>query len=62
MSNLVMYFIVQAYERELPDGSLLDLCTLELRSNTASDAIERAKKLIEKKHYRIAKVIETKEE
>ena len=51
-------FIIQAYEMKSPEGSLLDICTLELYAKTESEAIERAKKLIKKKEYRVTQVIE----
>lgn len=51
-------FIVQGYGNKDPMGSLNDVCTLELYADTADEAIERAKKLVEKEFYRISKVIE----
>lgn len=54
----IKVFIVQAYEMEAPDGTLMNLCTLELIDQTAESAIARAKKIITKKAYRLSRVIE----
>lgn len=53
-----MVFTVQAYEIAMADGQLMDNVTLELICKTADEALTRAKKLITKKEYRIARVFE----
>lgn len=53
-----LVFIVQAYERSSPDGSLSDLTTLELIDETRENALKRAKKIEKKAHYRVSRVIE----
>lgn len=53
-----LVFIVQAYGQEAPDGTLIDLCTLELIDTSAERAIERSKKIVTKKFYRLGRVIE----
>jgi len=57
----MLIFIVQAHEGEMADMRLINGCTLELYCKTGNEAIKRAKKLIEKKHYRISQIIEKKE-
>ena len=60
MKNLV--FIVQGYELQSDTGGLSDVVTLELFADTEKEAIDRAKKLITKKFYRIAGVVEKQKE
>lgn len=57
--NLI--FIIQAYEVELPNMSLQDVCTLELHCESGKEALKRAEKIIKKKFYRISSVIEKKD-
>lgn len=54
-----LIFVVQAYEK-MEGASLIDGCSLELYCETANEAIERAKKIIKKKKYRINQVFEKK--
>ncbi len=55
-----LVFIIQGYSHEEPTTStLFDLTTIELVEDTAEKALERAKALIEKPHYRVSKIIET---
>lgn len=56
MKELV--FIIQAHEGQTPDMNLTDVCTIELFSKSAEDALKRAKKIIKKKFYRVSRVIE----
>jgi len=56
----MLIFIVQAHEGETQDMRLIDGCSIELYCKTSSEALKRAKKLIKKKHYRIAQIIEKK--
>ena len=51
-------FIVQAFERETPQGDYIDYAKLEMIAKTEEEAIKKAKKYIKKKFYRIAGVIE----
>jgi len=57
----MLIFIVQAHEGEMADMRLLDACTIEIFCKTEKEAIQRAKKLIKKKHYRISNIIEKKD-
>lgn len=60
MKNKKTYlvFIVQAYEERSEDGRLQDSVTLELIETSGEKAIEKSKKIINRKHYRIGGVIE----
>lgn len=58
MKKKYMVFTVQAYEIAMTDGQLMDNVTLELICKTADEALTRAKKIITKKEYRIARVFE----
>lgn len=52
-------FIVQAYEEQSTvDQRLTDVCTLEVYANTEQEALEKAKKYISKKMYRVSNIIE----
>jgi len=51
-------FIIQGYELQSPDGSLSDVCTLEVFAENEKEALIRAKKLVTKKFYRVSGVIE----
>jgi len=53
-----LVFIVQAHQGEMPNTQLSDVCTVELMCETGEEALKRAKKLINKKHYRISHIIE----
>lgn len=50
--------IVQAHDGETPEGRLMNNCTLQLMENDPEVAVKRAKKLINKKFYRVAEIIE----
>lgn len=52
-----MVFIIQAYDG-LDHNQITDVTTLELMENDGNTAIARAKKLIKKKNYRIASIVE----
>jgi len=56
MSKLI--FIIQGFADEGPDGHISDVVTIELIDKTVDSAIERAKKIITKKNYRVTSVIE----
>jgi hypothetical protein len=53
-----MVFIIQAYEGQDSSGKLLDFVELQLIDKSADTALLRAQKLIHKKHYRVASVLE----
>lgn len=53
-----MIFVVQAYQEELPNMQVTDVCTLELFAENENQAIKRAKGLINKNFYRITQVFE----
>ena len=51
-------FIIQAYDYIDETGTLHDLCTLEVFAKDAKTALKKAKNYIDKKNYRISRVIE----
>lgn len=51
-------YIIHAYDQATPEGQLQNVCTIELIDKSADKALERAKKLISKKEYRVAGIIE----
>ena len=53
-----LVFLVQGYERQLDDGTIIDTITYEVIAETEKDAIEKAKKIIKKPYYRVSQVIE----
>lgn len=53
-----MVVIIEAYEDFIPPDTLSNVTTIELMETDPQVALERAKKLIEKKNYRIHKIIE----
>ncbi len=61
MSKNKLVWIIQGFEEKFADGTLRDVVGFELFAETAEKAIERAKKLIKKKEYRIERVIEKSE-
>lgn len=58
MKNTYLIFIVQAYQREDQPNHLEDVCVLELIAENPDQAIDKAKKIIVKNHYRVSGVIE----
>ena len=50
--------IIQAHDGETPEGRLMNVCTLQLMEDNVDKAAARAKKIITKKFYRVAEVIE----
>lgn len=52
-------FILQGYEEESRvDQTLTDVTIIEVYANTEAEAIEKAKKYIQKTHYRVSHIIE----
>lgn len=56
-----LVFIIQAHEGINPQGAMTDVCLVEVIDVSAEKAIERAKKMIVKKEYRIKSIIEVVE-
>ena len=52
------HFKVQAYFQKMDDGMLVDSASLDLIANTEAEALDRAKTLVDKPHYRVAEVFE----
>lgn len=55
-----LVFIIQGYESEDALGNMNNVCTFEFYAESEEDAINKAKKLVNKKFYRVNKVIEVK--
>jgi len=53
-----LVFIIQAHNGESPDGHLTDYTELQLIDTSYDNAEKRAKRIIKKKFYRLATVIE----
>lgn len=53
-----LVFIIQAYNSESAQGQVMDVATVELIDTTVTRALDRAKKIITKKFYRLSMVIE----
>lgn len=51
-------WVIQAYQNEVENGQLLDVVTLELFAGSEIEAMKKAKRLVKKKFYRLASVIE----
>ena len=49
---------IQAYELQTESGQLMNSTEINLIDDSPENALKRAKKLINKKHYRIAKITE----
>lgn len=58
MKKTYFVYTIQGYEAELPDGRVNDAVIFELIDTDGDRAIERAKKLVKKKFYRISRVFE----
>ena len=53
-----LVFIIQAHQGETPEGRFMDYSELQLIDTSVENAMKRAKKLIDKKFYRLSTVIE----
>ena len=51
-------WVVQAFESRTPEGQILDTVTLEIFAKDEKEAIDKAKKYVKKKLYRLSAVIE----
>ncbi len=51
------HYIVQGFEIYEKDGGLGDVCTIDVFANSEKEAMEEARSLIKKKHYRIQSVV-----
>ena len=50
--------IIQAYEEMTPQMGLTDSCLIEIIDDNVESAIEKAKKLIKKKEYRVKSIVQ----
>jgi hypothetical protein len=53
-----LVIVIQAHDAETPEGRLMNVCTLQLMESDPELAVERAKKLVRRKFYRVAEIIE----
>jgi|WetSurSiteA1Bulk_404760.scaffolds.fasta_scaffold71021_2 hypothetical protein len=53
-----LVIVIQAHDAETPEGRLMNVCTLQLMESDPEVAIKRAKKLVQRKFYRVAEIIE----
>jgi len=56
--DTILVFIIQAYDKELDNGGLENVCTLELIDNDYKSALKTAKKIVKKHLYRLSGIIE----
>lgn len=57
MENTLI-FILQGFEQQSPDGTLMDSVTVELLGKKYDEVLKRAQKIVEKKFWRLQSVIE----
>lgn len=58
MQNKYLVFIITGYEEITPEGNLTDSCELQLIAESYTEALERAKSIIDKPQFRLKMVIE----
>jgi len=51
------HYIVSGFLTQEKDGGLTDFTAIEVFAKTEKEALIKAQKLVEKKHYRVASVI-----
>ena len=51
------HYIVSGFMHEDTDGRLVDFATIEVFAKDEQEALNKASKLAEKKHYRVSSVI-----
>ena len=51
------HYIVSGFMHEDTDGRLVDHATIEVFAKGEEEALERAGKLVSKKHYRVSSVV-----
>ena len=51
------HYIVSGFMQEDKDGRLLDISNIDVFAENEQEALVKAQKLVEKKHYRVASVI-----
>lgn len=60
MAKNYLVFIIQGHDGESPDGHLTNYTEIQLIGDSYEEVEKRAKKLIKKKFYRLATIIEKK--
>lgn len=56
--ELFLVWVIQGYDLETEQGQLINVVNFEIIDNNYEGALARAKKLCEKKFYRLSRVIE----
>jgi len=51
------HYIVTGFMLEEKDGRLVDVATIDVLAKNEKESLLKAKKLVEKKHYRVASVV-----
>ena len=51
------HYIVSGYMHEDTDGRLIDVVSLEVFAKGEQEALDKAGKLVTKKHYRVSSVV-----
>jgi hypothetical protein len=51
------HYIVSGYSAEEQDGRLVDFASMDVFAKNEKEALSKAKKLVEKKYYRVSSVI-----
>jgi len=51
------HYIVSGFMHEDTEGRLVDFATIEVFAKSEPEAIKKASKLVEKKHYRVSSVV-----
>lgn len=51
------HYIVNGFMHEEADGKLVDFASIDVFAKSEKDALANARKLVDKKHYRVASVV-----
>jgi len=51
------HYIVSGFTTQQKDGGLTDFTSIDVFAKTEKEALIKAQKLVEKKHYRVASVV-----
>jgi len=51
------HYIVNGFMHEDTDGRLADFATIDVFAKNEKEALDKAQKLVDKKHYRVSSVI-----
>ena len=51
-------YLIQGYKEMNYKGELMDVANVKVKAETEQEALEKAKKLVDKPHYRVGEVVE----